>query len=135
MKQIKLIFVMALSCVLTLGIAGQQSTSATVPGNNQFLVTNMSGAKSGGIPTDMSGDGRYIVFSSWASDLVPNDTNNKEDVFVKDRVNNTFTRVSIATNGTQSDNKSWNAKISSDGRYVVFQSLSTTFGVRQTFGD
>jgi len=33
----------------------------------------------------ISGDGRYVVFSSTASDLVSGDTNSKQDIFVRDR--------------------------------------------------
>jgi Ca2+-binding RTX toxin-like protein len=70
----------------------------------------------------VSADGRYVVFSSNASNLVSGDTNNVGDVFVKDLTTNTITRISTAANGTQGNNSSRGAAISADGRYVVFVS-------------
>src|SRR6266516_1899006 len=49
----------------------------------------------------ISGDGRYVVFSSSASNLVAGDTNNANDIFVRDRVANTTTRASIALAGAE----------------------------------
>jgi len=46
-----------------------------------------------------SADGRYIAFPSDATNLVPNDTNNSIDIFVKDLVLHTVTRVSSAATG------------------------------------
>ncbi len=69
-----------------------------------------------------SADGRYVAFSSQASNLVSDDTNNARDVFVHDRQTGETTRVSIASDGTQGDNISENSRISADGRYVAFES-------------
>jgi Tol biopolymer transport system component len=49
----------------------------------------------------ISGDGRRVAFRSEASNLVPHDTNNAQDVFVHDRRTNTTTRVSVSTRGSQ----------------------------------
>ncbi|MDF3063479.1 MAG: hypothetical protein K0S06_3588 [Microvirga sp.] len=65
----------------------------------------------------ISADGRYIAFSSDASNLVPDDTNGTSDVFVFDRVTDTTERVSVGSNGGQG---SWQPSISADGRYVAF---------------
>jgi len=75
----------------------------------------------------ISEDGRYVTFQSWASNLVPNDTNgNREpDVFVRDRQTNTTTRVSVASNGTQANGRSYAPVISANGRYVAFYSTAT----------
>ena len=66
-------------------------------------------------------DGRYIVFDSFASDLVPNDTNNRQDVFVRDMKNGVTTRLDVASDGTEcaSPHPS-NNSISANGRYVAF---------------
>ncbi len=83
-----------------------------------------------------STDGRFIVFNSYASDLVPNlsDTNNTDDIFVHDLITNTTTFVSINRTGTGSaDQRSSQPSISSDGRYVSFESIAsdlTTDSVR-----
>jgi Tol biopolymer transport system component len=69
-----------------------------------------------------SADGRYIAFESNASNLVSGDTNGYWDVFVRDTVENTTTRVSVATGGAQGNGDSFGPSISADGRYVVFHS-------------
>jgi len=70
----------------------------------------------------ISADGRYVVFSSDATNLVPNDTNNGSDVFVHDRQIGETTRLSITSSGEQADGPSFTRRpaISADGRYVVF---------------
>lgn len=74
---------------------------------------------------DISSDGRFAVFKSTASNLVDNDTNNVADIFVKDRQTNQIRRVSVASGGIQSNGISQEAKISGNGRYVVYTSLAT----------
>jgi Tol biopolymer transport system component len=73
----------------------------------------------------ISADGRYIAFASDASNLVPADTNNHYDVFIRDRQLNITTIVSISDNGTQGDNGSDRPRISSDGRFVAFDSYAS----------
>jgi Tol biopolymer transport system component len=70
----------------------------------------------------VSADGRYVTFTSMASNLVAGDTNSAEDVFVHDRVGGTTTRVSIASDGTEANGSSFASSLSADGRYVVFTS-------------
>jgi hypothetical protein len=73
----------------------------------------------------ISSDGRYVAFSSYASNLVPNDTNNSSDVFVRDRQMNTTAIVSVASDGALGNNHSWKASISGDGHYVAFDSYAS----------
>ncbi len=73
----------------------------------------------------ISEDGRYVAFESYASNLVAGDTNFYNDIFVRDLVTNTTSRVSIATDGTQGNDDSVMPAISADGRYVAFYSLAT----------
>jgi len=73
----------------------------------------------------MSADGRFIVFSSTASNLVPNDTNGSSDVFVHDAGTGLTTRVSVSPLGTEGNGWSDEAAISADGRYVAFTSEAT----------
>jgi Tol biopolymer transport system component len=71
----------------------------------------------------ISGDGRYVVFGSSASDLVSGDTNNAQDVFIRDLQSGTTMLVSVSTNGTSPGNQdSHSPSISADGRYVLFRS-------------
>ncbi|MBZ0315734.1 MAG: hypothetical protein K8L91_04885 [Anaerolineae bacterium] len=74
--------------------------------------------------TSISDDGRYVAFSSLASNLVSGDTNNVLDIFVRDLTAGTTTRVSVATGGTQANERSWYPQISADGQFVVFWSLA-----------
>jgi len=76
---------------------------------------------SGGHPS-ISGDGRYVAFSSRATNMVANDTNNYRDIFVHDRVKQNTWRVSTSAAGDQGDGQSVNSALSADGRSVVFYS-------------
>ena len=67
-------------------------------------------------------DGRYVAFTSSATNLVPGDTNFFSDVFVRDRALGTTTRVSVATGGRQGRGDSLDPSISGDGRRVLFMS-------------
>jgi Tol biopolymer transport system component len=80
----------------------------------------------------ISSDGRYIVFLSWATTLVPNDTNGVEDIFVHDRSLGTTTRVSVAADGTEGDDYSGYPAISADGGYAGFMSFSTNLILNDT---
>jgi len=73
----------------------------------------------------ISDDGRFIAFESDASNLVSNDTNNANDVFVHDTLTATTTRASVDSSGLQGDGPSAWPTISSDGRYVAFVSSAT----------
>lgn len=72
--------------------------------------------------SSVSGDGRYVVFRSAASNLVSDDTNGVTDVFVRDRWTGVVERVSVSTSGAQANAESMEPHISFDGRYVVFAS-------------
>jgi Tol biopolymer transport system component len=70
----------------------------------------------------ISGDGRYVAFSSRANNLVPGDTNGTFDTFVHDRVTGSTERVSVTGDGTQANGNTFNPSISGDGRHVAFDS-------------
>jgi Tol biopolymer transport system component len=69
-----------------------------------------------------SADGRYAVFLSQATNLVPGDTNGRQDVFLRDRVAGTTERVSVGSAGVQADGDSLEPSVSADGRFVAFES-------------
>ena len=73
----------------------------------------------------ISADGRYIAFSSAASNLVPGDTNETPDVFVRDRAAETTERASVASDGAEANARSSYPGISADGRYIAFLSLAS----------
>jgi Ca2+-binding RTX toxin-like protein len=73
----------------------------------------------------ISADGRFVAFYSEASNIVPGDTNNRGDIFVRDTLTNTTTRVSVDSAGNQANSLSVGSSISADGRFVVFSSESS----------
>jgi Tol biopolymer transport system component len=74
----------------------------------------------------LSADGRYVAFYSYAATLVPGDTNEQPDVFVRDVRAGTTIRVSVSSRGVQGTEWSYGMaqSISADGRYVSFESPS-----------
>ena len=75
----------------------------------------------------ISADGRYVVFASYATNLVSNDTNNEGDLFVRDRIAGTTERVNVSSTEEQANRGVWSGEIaiSANGRYVVFGSYAT----------
>jgi Tol biopolymer transport system component len=82
----------------------------------------------------ISGNGRFVAFSSPATDLVAGDTNGREDVFVHDRTKGTTTRVSVDSAGTQADFSSGFPSMSNSGRFVAFDSTATNLVEDDTKG-
>jgi len=73
----------------------------------------------------ISADGRYVAFESWASNLVPGDTNGTTDVFVHDRQTGLNELVSVDSAGNQGHTYSSSPAISADGRHVTFSSAAS----------
>jgi Ca2+-binding RTX toxin-like protein len=73
----------------------------------------------------ISADGRFVAFDSDASNIVPGDTNSDRDIFVRDTLTNTTTRVSVDSAGNQRNIGSYSPSISADGRFVAFYSDSS----------
>ncbi len=73
----------------------------------------------------VSADGRYVAFTSFASNLVPGDTNDTYDVFVLDRVADVTRRVSVSSTSAQGNDESFEPAVSADGRYVAFTSFAS----------
>jgi Tol biopolymer transport system component len=78
-----------------------------------------------------SADGRFIAFGSDATNLVSSDTNKSPDIFLRDTCfgaaagcTSQTIRISLADNGSQATNDSFNASISGDGRFVAFESFA-----------
>lgn len=78
---------------------------------------------------DLSADGRFVVFDSFASNLGSGDTNGDRDVFVHDRHMGKTRAVSVDVSGKYRWGASSNPSLSADGRYVAFQSTATFGGV------
>jgi len=81
--------------------------------------------RSGSYKPSISSDGRYILFDSWATNLVANDTNDRPDIFVRDLQTGTTTRVSLAQDGSQANLSSSGGSISPDGKFASFNSAAS----------
>jgi Tol biopolymer transport system component len=87
----------------------------------------------------ISADGRYVAFSSRATNLVSGDTNTEDDVFVYDLVAGTTERVSVKAGGAEVNGDSTDPAISAGGRFVAYVSRATnvvpfdTNGVHDVF--
>jgi Tol biopolymer transport system component len=81
-------------------------------------------SQASGFPPGISGDGRFVAFSSLATNLVEDDTGGLENVFVYDRSQGTMELISRGLDAP-SNGASTLPKISADGRFVVFQSTAT----------
>ena len=78
----------------------------------------------------ISSDGRFVAFSSKATNLVLDDTNNVSDIFVADRLNSTIERVSVTSTASGGNKASTRPSISNDGHYVIFSSGATNLSAR-----
>jgi Tol biopolymer transport system component len=82
----------------------------------------------------ISANGRFVAFTSAASNLVPGDTNSADDVFVHDRRTGKTTRVSVSSRGRQGNSYSDFPAISADGRFVAYLSEATNLVKGDTNG-
>lgn len=82
----------------------------------------------------ISSDGRYVTFTSYASNLVENDIGEFADIFVRDRLLNITQRLSVSSTGEEGNDESYGSSISSDGRYVAFYSFASNFVEHDTNG-
>jgi Tol biopolymer transport system component len=80
----------------------------------------------------ISADGRYVAFSSQASNLVEGDTFGYWDVFVRDVLTGETTRISVAQDGSEAFNHSDAPSISADGQFIAFESLAGNLVIGDT---
>jgi len=73
----------------------------------------------------ISASGRFVVFSSGATNLVPNDSNGSFDVFRHDRKTGKTIRVSLDSGGNQADSDNYFPSLSANGRHIAFESFAT----------
>ena len=121
------------------GVALVGSTGANAsPGRTVRVSVDSAGVQGGGDSgawgrPAVSTSGRYVAFESFATNLVSDDTNSASDIFVRDRDTDWdgifdeagavgTTRVSVSSGGGQANGFSFQPAISSDGRYVAFDS-------------
>ena len=122
-------------------VAFNSDASNIVPGdtNNSFDIfvrdrltntttrvsVDSAGNPASGFSSSISADGRFVAFSSSASSILPGDTNDEPNIFVRDRLTNTTTLVSVDSAGNSADDFSYNPSISGDGRFVAFYSSAS----------
>jgi len=82
-------------------------------------------SQAAGFSVAISADGRFVAFASDASNLDASDDNNTTDIFVRDRVAGTTTRISKSQAGESANGPSQFPGISDEGRFVVFQSAAS----------
>ena len=96
-------------------------------GTTTRLSMGTGGAQANGSSygASISPDGRYVAFTSYASNLVTGDTNAVADVFLLDRQTGGVTRVSVNASGQAANGSSDSGTVSADGRYVAFESQAS----------
>jgi Tol biopolymer transport system component len=118
----------ALGCALACGallaaaspaLAGKAKTTRVSVSSSGRQGNNESGAPS------ISANGRFVAFASDASNLVPGDTNDGIDVFVRDLRTGETRRVSVSSSGAQGNHRSGAPSMSADGRFVAFWSYAS----------
>jgi len=103
--------------------AGIERASAPSDGGAAQVAGEQSNGSSS--QPDLSANGRYVVFTSTGSNLVPGDDNGASDVFVRDLATGKTARVSVSSSGLEANGASSAAAISSDGSVVSFASAAT----------
>ena len=98
------------------------------------IATNASQADGASYDAQISGNGRYVTFTSSATNLVSGDTNAADDIFVYDLQTSTIQRVSVDSNGTQGNSDSTQPSISNDGRYIAYASTASNLIANDTNG-
>jgi Tol biopolymer transport system component len=106
-------------------------------GTTTLVSINLAGTGGGNgdsLPIELSTNGQFALFESSASDLVPGDTNNVTDVFVRDLVHGTNILVSIGMNGSCANGVSGESAMTPNGRYVAFASTASNLVLGDTNG-
>jgi Tol biopolymer transport system component len=97
-------------------------------GGTQLVSAGLAGSPADGQSSHpaLSGDGRFVAFTSIATNLIAGDLNGFDDVFVRDLLSGSIERVSVTLLGAEADNWSAFPFINGDGRFVGFGSKSDT---------
>jgi len=118
---------------LTVAALGLPSASAQSTTRVSVDSLGLQGNFTSNAPS-ISADGQYVAFESYATNLVPGDTNGTADIFVHDRQTGQTTRVSVNSLGVQGNSASGRASLSADGHYVAFHSSATNLVPGDTNG-
>jgi hypothetical protein len=113
----------------------------TVSGVTELISQSSAGVEGDGGSKNprVSEDGNYVVFESYASNLVSGDTNAMKDIFLRNRASGVTTRVSVDSAGNQADGASYSPAMTKDAYFIAYASDATnlvsgdTNGVRDIF--
>jgi Tol biopolymer transport system component len=107
-----------------LGILVSLSAAAAGTGKTTKVSVGPAGLESDGYSDwpAISADARKVAFYSYATNLVPGDTNALTDVFVHDRSTDLTRRVSVSSEGGQANGRSWGQQVDGMGQAVAFAS-------------
>src|SRR5215212_4344729 len=123
--------------LVTLGLANMifAATPAWAQGTTERVSISSGGVQGNGysIGPSLSADGRFVGFYSEATTLVAGDTNNADDIFIRDRQTGITERLVIG-GGSQTNGGSRFPVFSADGRFVVFSSEATNLVAANTNG-
>lgn len=101
----------------------------TVAGTTTRVNVRANGAEDQGftglLQSPSTSNGRLVAFTSGSDTLIPSDTNGQFDVFLKDLLSGSVSRVSVRSDGQESNSSCAESSISDDGRFVVFISNAT----------
>ncbi len=107
---------------MTSGTTAMVSASQTgAPANLGVSPNNVPGKR------EISDDGRYVAFTSSATNLVATPNNSKQQVYVKDMATGVVTRASVDAAGAAGNDNSTSAALSGNGHVVAFVSLAANF--------
>lgn len=123
-------------------VAGDTNTTTDVfvrdrfSGTTQRVSVSTDGTQGNDVSDGaaISADGKFVVFQSYASNLVLGDTNGASDIFMRDLSGLVTTRISMGFAGTQPSGPSATPAISASGRFVAFQSSASNIVVDDTNG-
>jgi Tol biopolymer transport system component len=121
--------VLAFVATITVAVTtGGAASASHIAGWTSRITVPATGGDPNGFSSfwpKISPDGRYVVFESAASNLVPGDTNGVVDAFVRDTRTGTTSRVSLTNSSGQVNRASEGPAISADGQRIVFLSRAT----------
>lgn len=114
-----------LALVAVVGSAPALAQAAPATTVRVSIATDGAQANRPSVSIAVTPNGRFVLFDSTASNLVPGDSNGLADVFVRNRRTGRTSRVSVGVDGRQANGASIGESITPDGRFVVFISAAT----------
>jgi TolB protein len=117
--------------------AGQAFIRDMITGVTEIVSVSSAGVpgNSGSHPVAVSPDGRYVTFTSDASNLVAGDTNGNSDAFLRDRLLGTTERASVRADGSQISQGGSAGPVSDDGSIVLFGSTGSVTAQDAVYND